>query len=161
SAWWSCTKQCWSCRACGAKGGAYDAANRLGIPLPTRTPRRREVARWPIRDAAGAIVAEHVRLEGPSGRKLCIWERDGTPGLKGLRVPALPLYGAHVLAAAAPTAPVVVTEGEKACDALTARGVLAVGTVTGAATIPADAVLRQLLGHDVALWPDHDPDGEG
>jgi putative DNA primase/helicase len=159
SAWWSCAKRCWSCRACGTTGGAVDAAQRLGIPLPRRASRR-EVARWRVRDATGAVVADHVRLGGAGGgTKAFIWERNGTPGLKGLRVSALPLYGAHALAAAAPTAPVVVTEGEKACDALTARSVLAVGTVTGAGTVPADAVLRQLAGRDVILWPDHDADG--
>src|SRR5688572_23754223 len=40
---------------------------------------RRETARWTIRDAAGAYVAEHVRIEpGKNGAsKDVIWERHG------------------------------------------------------------------------------------
>ena len=50
------------------------------------------------------------------------------------------------------------TEGEPPSDALTARGIAAVGTVTGAGgKIPSDEVLRVLVGYDVVCWPATDP----
>jgi hypothetical protein len=109
-------------------------------------------------------VAEHVRVDLPPDpetgepRKRMWWRRNGRNGLGGMATRDLPLYGAHAL----PTtggATVVVVEGEKACEALTARGVLAAGTVTGAATIPSDAVLRELVPFDVVCWPDADDPG--
>jgi hypothetical protein len=112
-----------------------------------------------LRDAAGAVVAEHVRIDRPNGDKRMFWRRNGTPGLKKLKLTALPLYGAHELAAATPDTPVTVTEGEKAKEALQRRGLLAVGTVTGSGTIPCDAMLASLLPRSVYLWPDHAPDG--
>lgn len=111
-----------------------------------------------VRDAAGTPVAVHVRLDRPGGKKVW-WQRpDGTRGLGGLRLPDLPLYGCERLATA-PGAPVVLTEGEKAADALHAIGVLAVGTVTGASSTPNEDVLRVLAGREVVLWPDHDQPG--
>src|SRR5262249_11671579 len=109
-----------------------------------------------LHDAAGAVVAEHVRHERPGAEKKLFWRRHGRNGLGGLKPRAWPLDGAHGLAKAAPPTAVVITEGEKARDALAARQVLAVGTVTGAAGIPADAVLRQVLDLDVYLWADND-----
>lgn len=142
SAWWSYAKRCWSCRACSAKGGAFDAAKRLGIPLPARRDAAEVV--YPLRDAGGALVAEQVRVDQPGQGKRMFWRRHGTPGLKGLKTRDLPLYGADVLAHAPPEACVVVAEGAKSAEALTKRyllGVVPVATVTGAATIPVDAVL--------------------
>jgi hypothetical protein len=112
-----------------------------------------------IREGTGTVIAEHVREDLPNGGKRLWWRRNGKRGLGGLKVQDLPLYGAPELAAAPTTATVVVVEGEKACDALARRSILAVGTVTGASAIPADDVLRALVGHDVVLWPDHDPAG--
>src|SRR5262249_2585949 len=83
---------------------------------------------------------------------------DGRPGLDGLGTAELPLYGCDRLPQAEARVAVVV-EGEKATDALTARGVLAVGTVTGASGMPCDDTLRVLAGRDVVLWPDADPPG--
>jgi hypothetical protein len=112
-----------------------------------------------LRDAAGAVVAEHVRIRRPNGEKRMFWRRNGTPKLKGVKVTDLPLYGADTVAQVEAGASVAVTEGEKPKEALSARRILAVGTVTGAATIPCDAVLRQLLAYDVILWPDNDDIG--
>jgi AAA domain len=172
SAWWSSTNR--SCRACGDKGGALDTARRLGIPLPEREPGRETV--YPIRDPAGALVAEHVRLDFPSGRRCskhneeCTkhlwWRLPGTtkPGLGGRKTETLPLYGVHELPAATEKMLVVVTEGEKARDALAQRRILAVATVTGASkepgkSIPSDDVLRTLTGFVVVLWCDADEPG--
>jgi hypothetical protein len=114
---------------------------------------------YPIRDTTGALVAEHVRRELNTGEKHFTWRRNGQPGLGGLKVADLPLYGAHELAAAAPGTTVVLVEGEKTRDALGAMGIFAVATVTGAAGIPSEAVLQVLDGQDVVLWPDADVPG--
>ena len=55
---------------------------------------------------------------------------------------------------------VVVTEGEKSADALYRRGMLAVGTVTGASGCPGPESLSALRGFDVVLWPDEDAVGK-
>src|SRR5262249_20146664 len=54
---------------------------------------------------------------------------------------------------------VVLVEGEKARDALAAREILTVATVTGAAGTPSDEMLRVLAGRQVVLWPDADRPG--
>ncbi|MDE3097525.1 MAG: DUF3631 domain-containing protein [Chloroflexota bacterium] len=120
---------------------------------------RRE-RRWSARLAAnGEVVAEHVRVDGGAGGKRMWWQRpDGAKKLPpGVGVSDLALYGAERLGDDARV--VVVVEGEKACDALLARGVAAIGTVCGAAGTPGDAALRALLHRDVVLWPDADAVG--
>ena len=112
---------------------------------------RQHIWRLPL---SNGQVAEHHRVDRPNGKKVW-WTLDGTKGLDGRSVCELPLYGTDKLAAG----PVVVTEGEKACDALLDHGVQAVGTVTGAATTPSDDSLLILRGHDVTLWPDNDGAG--
>src|SRR5262249_51947997 len=127
---------------------------------PQRDPR--ETCRWEIRDTGGRLHARHIRLEpGRDGKsKDCVWERpDGRKGLGGTKTCDLPLYGAHTLATLAPGTTTVVTEGEPPRDALMTRGIPAVGTVTGAASIPSQDVLRVLLGYDVVCWPDADVPG--
>jgi hypothetical protein len=106
----------------------------------------------------GRIVAYHVRVGDGVGKKVW-WERPGgAKGLGGFQLTDLALYGAADLAADAST--VVVTEGEKARDSLHARGVAAVGTMTGASAIPCDAALAALLPHEtVVLWADNDEPG--
>jgi hypothetical protein len=56
-------------------------------------------------------------------------------------------------------ATIVVCEGEKARNALAEKGIHAVGTVTGAASVPDLDAWRVLEGHDVVLWPDEDGPG--
>lgn len=152
------------CRACGAKGNVRALAKALGIPLSGRVARTvaidgsgwRETQRWTVREASGVPVAVHVRRDRPGCRKQCLWELpDGTPGLKGRKLSSLPLYGCERLAAS-PGARVAVCEGEKATDALTTLGFLAVGTVTGSSSAPDAEVLAILTGRDVILWPDAD-----
>src|SRR5262249_53987031 len=88
---------------------------------------------YPIVDRAGAAVAVHVRIDGPGGGKRLYWQLpDGTPGLGGAPLSGLPLYGLPKLATSNPGEPAYLCEGEKAADALSAVGLLALGTVTGA-----------------------------
>jgi len=157
---------------CGAPHGRDDPRlrRRQGASMKsvTRPPSRgRETGRkrYDAVDATGRVVATHVRTEfEPSAAdtkrpKQFRWERDGEPGLGGLRVVDLPLYNLPALLKADPRVRVVVTEGEKACDALTGRGILAVGSMTGAGHTPSVASLRPLLGHPAVLWPDADDQG--
>jgi YD repeat-containing protein len=110
-----------------------------------------------IRDAAGELVAIHERIDGPDGKRFVWRQPDRTPGLGGLPIVDLPLYGVQHLNG---KATVVLTEGEKAADALITAGVPAVASVTGAAATPGRAALADLTGRDVVLWPDADEVGE-
>jgi Protein of unknown function (DUF3631) len=113
---------------------------------------------YEVRDASGVLVALHERHEEPHGSKRFTWRQpDGTPGLGGMPVVDLPLYGIERLDGLAPS--VVLVEGEKCAEALWGVGIAAVGTVTGAATAPSSAVLAELGGRRVIFWPDADPVG--
>lgn len=173
------------CFGCGASGSiidfylqlhdleltpdvAADLARALGVEpqTPRSKPRERRAAVakrivYPLLDASGKVVAKHVRLERADGSKDFAWERNGKRGLGGLPTADLPLYRLPDLLGASTEAPVVVTEGEKAADALTNKGLLAVGSVTGAASTPGEASLRPLVGRGVILWPDNDAVGRG
>jgi len=141
---------------------ALRLAGRDLFPAQEKPPRRRAVRRrvaYEIRAATGALVAVHERLEYDDGTKEFLWRREGKRGLGGLAVSELPLYGSEDVAAVAPGSLVVVTEGEKARDALAGRGIMAVGTVTGASGTPSPASLEVLVGKDVVLWPDADEPG--
>ena len=112
----------------------------------------------------GALVALHVRIQSPGQKKRFVWQQpDGSSGLHVRSVSELPLYGTEQLPEQLPDLKsgrlVVVTEGEKAADALRALHIPAVGTVTGAAGCPSDDVLATLDSFDVAVWPDADPQG--
>ena len=115
-----------------------------------------------IRDASGELQAVHQRIDHGDGTDKSLWwcRAHGKKGLGGRRDETLPLYGTERLPDLA-DALVVVTEGEKAADALYARGIAAVGTVTGVRGTPCDDALRALLSQPVILWPDADADGKG
>jgi putative DNA primase/helicase len=114
---------------------------------------------YQLKDTHGEAVAVHHRTDFEDGSKKITWERNGESNLGGLPTRDLPLYGVQHLAGSVPSDPIVVCEGEKACDALTKRGVLAVATVCGARTVPSDETLQPLLEHAVILWVDNDDDG--
>jgi putative DNA primase/helicase len=115
---------------------------------------------YEIRDVAGLLVANHVRRDLADGDKLVHWELpDGTKGLAGRKLETLPLYALDVLDDLRAGSTVFVCEGEKATDALRGLDLPAVGTATGADTIPDEENLRVLVGYDVVLWPDNDEKG--
>ncbi|MBX6752744.1 MAG: AAA family ATPase [Thermorudis peleae] len=122
---------------------------------PRREPARE--TRYEIHDVDGTLVAVHVRIDRPGREKQMWWEQpDGRRGLNGRRVEDLPLYGIERLGDAEQ---VIVTEGEKAADALLTLGIPAVGTVTGASAIPSPESLKPLAVRLVWLWPDNDDQG--
>jgi hypothetical protein len=128
------------------------------VPPPPAPGAVHETA-YEIQDANGALVARHVRVDGPSGKRFH-WQRpDGTSGLGRLPTRELPLYGAHLVADCGADETIVLVEGEKAADALLGLSVPALGTVTGASTCPGETALSVLRDRDVALWPDADEPG--
>jgi hypothetical protein len=116
---------------------------------------------WPIRDANGVILCEHVRFDYSDGAKSFVWRKDGKDGLGGTKTADLPLYGLDHLMKAPSDSPVIIVEGEKAADSLMKRGIVAVGTVTGAAGCPSVDNLAPLIGFTgpLYLWPDNDEPG--
>lgn len=118
-----------------------------------KAPQPAEIV-WPIRDKAGKVQAIHTRYGIPKRYKWTL--PDGRVGLNGTPSADLPLYGIDRLA---PDGAVVVTEGEKDADALHRAGIPAVATVTGSSGTPSAAVLADLAGRDVILWPDNDDGG--
>lgn len=115
-----------------------------------------------IRNTAGELIAEHVRVDWPGGKKRMYWQSpgcDARDGLMGLSTPDLPLYGSEYLNGYPVGETVLVVEGEKSQEALAVWGVPAVATVTGSSSTPGEDALSPLLPFDVVLWPDHE-DGE-
>ena len=127
-------------------------------PRPGQNGRQqRQVTRYRIQDSDGKVVAVHRRVDNPDGTKSMWWERaDGRKGLGGLSRDQLPLFGLERLG---DSVTVVVTEGERAAEALQVAGVCAVGTVTGANGVPCDDSLRPIMTREIILWPDQDDQG--
>ena len=125
------------------------------LPAPDTTPPT--TTRYEIRNPAGELVATHCRTD--PGKRIW-WEP------KGVKANAMPLY--RIEHARGSTGPVVITEGEKAADALAGaveRDLLVVGTVTGAGGTPHADVLAPIVAHSrvndvpIYLWPDADDPG--
>ncbi len=115
--------------------------------------------RWRSWDAQRAEPGPwHVRHDRPDGSKAVTWQADdGTPGLGGHALVDLVYLAGGALPPAG--AEVVVTEGEKAADAVAETGAWAVGTVCGASATPGPAVVASLARYAVTLSPDNDEPG--
>lgn len=124
SARWNRDKHVWHCDVCKAGGRAQDLAAHLGLELSTAAGglMPRETV-YPVRNAQGQLIAEHVRIEGVGARKTFAWRRDGRRGLSGLPVGELPLYGAERVVDFDRSRSVFLTEGEKAAEGLHRLGV--------------------------------------
>ena len=139
----------------GAEGVKITVSKAGGSKADTKG----EPQTWQLKDAGGNLVALHVR-EDTEGGKTVRWRLpDGAWNLGGKSTNDLPLYGAEIVARAPVNVPVVVTEGEKAADALRRAGIMGVGTVTGASGTPSAEVLEVMRGRKVILWPDNDSGG--
>ncbi len=113
-----------------------------------------------IKNIDGQCVAIHRRTDRRDGSKSFTWlSPDGTTGLKGVPTAELPLYGTETLKNLPDGTIVVFGEGERATDALVAKGLVAVGSVTGAKATPSAETLSVLSRFKVILWPDNDSDG--
>ncbi|MBF0263072.1 MAG: DUF927 domain-containing protein [Magnetococcales bacterium] len=142
------------------------------IPIPDDTPEPPHhykmgapSMRWTYRDTEGRALFHVCRFDRPKGGKevLPLTFCQGQDGRrqwrwKGVPTPR-PLYGLDRLAAR-PDAPVVVTEGEKAADAVAAifPDWVAVTSPNGAGSAD-KADWSALVGRDVILWPDNDEAG--
>src|SRR5205823_12670752 len=91
--------------------------------------------RWSVRGRGGEVLKVHERIEA-QGKKSFAWRHaNGRPSRGGELASDDVLYGLERLAEK-PTAHVVLVEGERAADALWAAGILALATLTGAASTP-------------------------
>ena len=162
------------CRQCDASiADLRHAAGLNGTAPPRRignaAPRGEPSAVWELRDHGGEIVAIHKRFDQDNGEKVVAWYRpDGAKGLGGRTLKSMPLYGIHREPSS--RCPPVLTEGEKAADALhrvAGDTWLVLGTVTGAAATPGAKALAPVAVHatdhlvasPVYLWPDNDDEG--
>ena len=139
------------CRVGCKKEDVTAALTSMGLLQPTRF--------WVIRDADGAPLAEHHRHDFADKPKTMPFRLPGATswGLNGL-APTDLLYGLEQLKRR-PGDFVVITEGEKAADALIDRGFLTVGTVSGAGNVPSLQALSALKDRAVKMWPDNDDAG--
>ncbi|MDP9250266.1 MAG: hypothetical protein M3O78_02705 [Chloroflexota bacterium] len=116
-----------------------------------------------VRGVDGKPQAIHQRTETEGGKRLAWWSLDigGTPtsSLNGRPVTELALFGSQHVGKWDTSRPVFVVEGEADTLALANAGYRALGTVTGASTIPSGSALAVLVGFDVLLWPDNDRTG--
>jgi hypothetical protein len=113
---------------------------------------------WDLKDAQGNLIAHHIRTDTPEG-KAVRWKMPSGAWKLDRGTAELPLYGAEIVSRAPVNVPVVVTEGEKAADALRRAGIMGVGTVTGSSGTPSAESLEVLRGRKVILWPDNDKGG--
>lgn len=135
-------------------------------PPPTSHPKLgKPTARWHYRDAAGAMLGFVSRFDADDGkqfRPLTLWRAEATGALtwRWESWPApRPLYGLTALAER-PTAPVIVAEGEKACDAAARLLPDHVSVASPNGSKSADhADWSPLRGRTVVLWPDADAAG--
>ncbi len=132
------------------------------VPTPIRAATPETLDRlYEYRDVAGELVAEKGRFNIGLGLKSFRWRKpgvEGWPKSSGLRVADLPMYGVERLAAATGVT-VWLVEGEKACEACWAAGLLAVTFGGGAGQKDFGTGLEPLTGRDVVLWPDNDAPG--
>lgn len=131
--------------------------HRLGTPSAT----------WTYRNAAGELLGFVHRFDPPEGKEFrpqTLWrEADGTLLWRFESWPApRPLYGLDRLAAAEASVVVVITEGEKACDAAgrLLPGCIAVSPPNGSKSA-GRADWSALRGRRVVVWPDADEAGAG
>jgi replicative DNA helicase len=156
----------WSCKAGCSQDAVRAGLERHGFELRDTREQPRERAPeivYVVRDASGKAIAQHVRVDKPDG-KIVFWRGPAGEKVKlaelGLRLADLPLYCTEFLGYATPEDVVVITEGEKACDAARRIGLLGLGTVTGASSAPSEQALAPLKACGrVVLWPDNDDEG--
>ena len=103
---------------------------------------------WTCVNPLTGATRDHLRTDlWPKARKIR-WG-PGTDSSKDL------IYRARLEG----SGPLVVCEGEPDADALAARGIDALGIVTGAPTCPNPGALADCADRTVILWPDHDDNG--
>lgn len=177
------------CRACGAGGDALTMLERLrGVGFLAAIVELSTVAGVPLVEAAEEaprIVAEwhYLTADGVRAYSVKRWEpgrgRDGksngkrksysqhlADGHGGKAAVQLPYRLPQLVAARSTGAVIVLTEGEKAADAVAALGVVATTWAGGTGAVGGDerttwtpAFAEHFRGAHIALWPDNDDVG--
>lgn len=167
SADWHMVKHVWTCRSCGAGGGAIDLARRLEIELPERpepTPIRPErpvvVATYDYTDERGNLLYQSVRYKPktfrqrrPDGKGDWIWNVAEVRRVP-YNLPGLMAAGSDPWAL--PT--VYIVEGERDADRLNGLGCVATTNVGGAGKWTDDLSVY-LSDRNVVILPDNDDPG--
>lgn len=146
--------------AARTSGEPFREHPRLGVPERYWTYRNKHgepvfmVYRFGTIEADGSIgkTTRSASLDAETGE----WKWGGMPKQ------GRPLYNLHAIAAD-PSADIIVVEGEKAADAVTAAnipGVVATTAVNGTNSV-SRCDWTCLKGRNVFIWPDNDPPGEG
>jgi len=117
--------------------------------------------KWPYLSEDGKLIGYIARYDKPGAKKeFCPWTWDGTKWQAKKWVGLQPLYGMDLLARRIKD-PILLVEGEKACEA--ARKICGdeyvCVTWPGGASGYKDADWSLLAGRDVVLWPDGDKAG--
>lgn len=146
--------------------------NRVTAKPPPGTPAPKMALRdlgepariWPYKDSDGSILGYIARYETPEGKQIRCWSwgsRGGDSARWGCGhwAKPRPLYGLDRLAAR-PEAPVLVVEGEKACDAASALLPLYVVIAwPGGSNAWHKADWAPVRERKILLWPDNDAPG--
>ncbi len=110
------------------------------------------IRRWQSIDARTRRPGPFHNREDRGADKRVWWSDErGAPGLGEHRLEDL-IYADQLPLSRR----VVITEGEKAADAVRAAGLDAVGTVCGASSTPGQAVAGLFIGIEAIVWPDAD-----
>lgn len=110
--------------------------------------------------ADGELLATHRRSENGHGKRFAWLLPDGSLSKGQIKPAALPLYRLGDVLRADPSVPVFFTEGEKACEALRAVGLLATCLGGGAGQRDFGAAFVPLAGRTVIALPDNDTAGQ-
>jgi KaiC/GvpD/RAD55 family RecA-like ATPase len=171
--WPNREKPGYMCRQCNRKGDAIEFVRQMdnlsfqeaceAVGKDTLKPKKRipvKKQQWEICNSDGQLVATHFRVDFDDGSKEYPWQRDGRSGLCGITPSHLPLYGSEKIRDWE-SGDIIITEGEKAADALIKAGFQALGTVCGANVTPDRSALAPLAGkpYNIILWPDNDQIG--
>jgi putative DNA primase/helicase len=144
----------WVCPVPADAPPARTSHNRLGKPS----------ASWPYRDAEGRLMQWVCRFELSDGGKetppQTLWREGGKDSWRWAAPPVpRPLYGLDRLAKA-PTAPVLIVEGEKTADAAAELfSDFAIVTWSGGSKAVSKADWEPLAGRRVVIVPDADAPG--
>lgn len=145
--------RCWS-REC-----TYEAIKKaLGLweeRAPVGAVASPNIISYQTFDRAGRLVATQTRRITPEGKE-CRWQRNGKPGLDGMKVNELPLYGSQFIDKFDASLPVDIGEGQPATEALRSVMAQALGTY-GTGNEPSKEVLSWVKDKTLRLWPDNDP----
>ena len=114
---------------------------------------------WIYHNADGSIAFYVARYDRPDGAKqFAPFHKNGKGWVMKLPTGPRPLYNLPALAAN-PGKPVLICEGEKACEAAAKISPYVCVTWHGGAQAPAKTDWTPLTGHPCVIWPDADRAG--